>query len=128
MSYLNLVNFAQSMSALAVVTSPCQDVCATTRVPSQLLSQFAFRLKQLCFLFQVCAIAESQDDSEGSSALIDRRASFVETIRDAELESLKILSGGIAIMMVRATHLTLTSRMTIECKETVLHCLHVYPR
>lgn len=49
---------------------------------------------------QVCDAAEIQADDEGSSSLIDRQPSLVQTISDEELETLKILSGGIAIMMV----------------------------
>lgn len=60
---------------------------------------------------QVCDAAEIQADDEGSSSLTDRQPSLAETISDAELESLKVMSGGIAIMMVRArTHHTLTER------------------
>ena len=50
----------------------------------------------------MCDTAEIQADNEGSPSLIDRQPSLVETISDEELETLKILSGGIAIMMVRA--------------------------
>lgn len=68
--------------------------------------------KRFCCLFQVCDIAETQgDNDENSSALIDRRASLVEAISDAGLESLKILSGGIAIMMVSAREQSCTGCM-----------------
>lgn len=51
---------------------------------------------------QVCDAAEIQADDGGTSSLIDRQPGLLETISDEELETLKILSGGIAIMMVRA--------------------------
>ena len=50
----------------------------------------------------MCDAAEVQADGDSSFTLIDRRASLVETLSDEELESLKILSGGITIMLVRA--------------------------
>ena len=72
------------------------------------------RIKELCFLaeackillpfllLQVCDSADLQANDEGSPSLINRRPSLVGTLSDEELESLKILSGGIAVMMVCA--------------------------
>ena len=50
---------------------------------------------------QVCDTVETPVNDEGSSVLLDRQPSVVDTISGKELESLKMLSVGIGEMMVR---------------------------
>lgn len=52
-------------------------------------------------MFQVCNEVQDQADDESSTILLDRQSSVVDTINNKDLETLKMLSGGIGMMMVR---------------------------
>lgn len=45
---------------------------------------------------------DPQDDADASEAFVERQPSMVETITDDALDALKILSGGIASIMVNS--------------------------